>query len=352
MTLFGNHLAHPGFLLLLPLLIAAVVLALRQRLPSLVVPSLRPFVAGGARRGNWSAVRLPLLIEALGIACLIISLARPQHGTERQLRRTRGLDMMLAMDLSGSMEFIDLPEERMNHDAVVAGIRNGELRQRIDVAREEVLRFVDQRPHDRIGLVAFADNAYTMCPPTLDHGFLKFNVAKRLQPRLLGTNTGIAAPIASATARLKDSEAKRRVLVLFTDGKDTVDDAPMTPRQAARLAARFDIVIHTVGIGSDNAVVLERTLFGTRLQPVPEGQEFDRQLLEDLAAETRGRFFMARDPAGLEDVMAEIDELEKIEIEDPKYTDYRELFPRWMLAGLLLVGLAVLLEHTVLLKAP
>ena len=151
------------------------------------------------------------------------------------------------------------------------------------MAKEEIIKFIEKRPNDRIGLVGFANLPYSACPPTLDHGWLIQNM-NRLEPGVIGDKTGIAGPIASAVQRLKNSDSKRRVIVLFTDGSNNVD-ARVSPRQAAKLAKEFNIIIYTVGIGSNRAYALQRGFFGTQFTEV-QG-EFDEKLLKGYREDLR-----------------------------------------------------------------
>ncbi len=351
--LIGNNafrIESPWYLLFLPILLLAFLIAAGRRRPSLVVPSLKPYRSSKIRGSRVvSPILVPQILECLGVVMLIVALIRPQFGIEETVRRTEGIDIMLALDLSGSMKAYDLPDSASTQRKIVKLMESGKLIPRIDVAREEVKAFIDKRPNDRIGVLGFAASTYTVCPPTLDHDFLKSNL-DRLEAGMLPDGTGIAAPIANATNRLKESDAKRRVMVLFTDGENNVD-AQIAPLQAARIARMFDVVIHTVGIGSRRAVMLRNDMFG-RQRLVNAGVGFDQELIEKIAAETGGLYFAARDADGLRHVMNEIDKLEKTSLEQPTYIDYREMYRPWLLAGAVLVLIAFIAEYTVFLKLP
>ncbi len=343
------YIETPWFLILLPILIIVLIRGVMKRPPSLVIGALRPYALSISQKQMiFSPVRIPLLLEGIGMLCLIIALIRPQHGVEETIRRTEGIDIMLALDVSGSMQAYDIPSAVSDKNTVVRLLNSGQLKPRIDVAKEEVKNFIDKRPNDRIGVLGFAANTYTVCPPTLDHEFLKSHL-DRLEAGILPDGTGIAAPIANSTTRLKDSKAKRRVLVLFTDGDNNVD-AKITPQQASKIARMFDVIIHTVGIGSDRAFVVRKGFFGNQMLNVQDN--FNRELLEDISAETKGRYFAARDGDGLRQVMTEIDSLEKTNIEQPTYIDYKELYRNWLTWGLSLIALGAILEHTICLRVP
>lgn len=341
------HLESPWLALLALPVLAALAIGLVRRLPSVLVSSLHAYRAAGGKAGwRLSPVRWPRLIEAAGLLALVTALVRPQFGIEETKRRVEGIDMVLAIDVSGSMDSIDVPEgSRMTQEMFVRQLRQGKLKDRLGVAREEVKKFIEKRPNDRIGLIAFATHPYTVCPPTLDHDFLLGRLAQLNTDMLDSRQTGIAAPIATAAARLKDSRARRRVLVLFTDGRNNIEDR-LSPVGTAKLAAEFNVVVHTVGIGGVDAYVVR----GGRLQP--SRGEYDRKLLEDIARETKGQFFEAHDAKGLARVMEDVNALEKTSIEQPKFIDYRELFQGWLMAGTVLLLLGLVLEHTVLLKVP
>lgn len=351
-SLFGIHLDSPWFILLLPLVLLTVAIGWWLPPPTLIVSSLRPY-REAARRGLATAMvlRLPLLLHTAGLVLLAVALIRPQRGIEQTQRRTRGVDIIIALDVSGSMEVFDLPDaDQMNALQFNRLVREQADRPRIRIAKEEVKRFVELRPDDRIGLVAFASRAYTACPPTLDHGFLLQHLERLDAGMLQDALTGIAQPITTAASRLRESEAKRRVIVLFTDGASN-REARITPRQAAELAAMFDITIHTVGIGSKFGFVIRRGIFGNP-KPQRVQADLDEALLRDIADLTGGRYFHAEDQEGLEAAMKAIDALEKVEIEQTVYTDYRDLFPPLLTVGGLLLLAAYLLEHTLLLRLP
>lgn len=341
-------LQNPWLLLLLAPALAAFVHALRTPQPAIRVGSVSPYRACAPRRGRFW-LRTPLVLEFLALCALIVALARPRAGIERIVQRSEGVDIVLCLDVSGSMESYDVPETMSTGKEVLDAIREKRLRNRVDVAKLELKKFVRERPNDRIGLIAFAELPYVVCPPTLDHDFLLQHL-DMLEASMLGDSaTGIASPVASASQRLKDSEAKARVAVLFTDGENNVE-ARITPRQAARIADTFDIRIHTVGVGSDRAVRLTHGWRGPQLRQ--SRGRLDENLLRDIAGQSGGRYFAARDAAGFQRVMDEIDRMETIEYEMPRYIDYTEHFQPPLYLGASLLLIALLLNHTLLCKAP
>lgn len=318
--------AHPYLLILLLLLpfLWYYVKYLRKK-PSVVTPSTAVFRKVGGKRktgiANWLYLAAVLLV--------IAALARPRTGDEKVIIRSKGIDIVLAIDMSGSMRAIDVPRNITSAGELAKAMNAGTVRNRLETAKEEIRKFILARPNDRIGLIGFADLAYSFSPPTLDHAWLLERL-RTLEPGQLGDATGIASAISSGTRRLKDSTAPRRVLVLFTDGANTAENR-LTPEQSAALAEEFNCIVHTVGIGSDNAYVLAEGYGFQKIQG-----SFDEKLLSSIARVTGGTYFRAADGAGLKKVMAEINALEKTNIEQPKYVEYREYAPVLALIAVLL----------------
>jgi Ca-activated chloride channel family protein len=342
-------LEYPWLLLLFIPYAAILFMGWTLRAPSIRVPGLAPFrrAAGGARRVNWRKL-IPFVLFAIGGAAMIVAVAQPREGIEEIRSKADGIDIMIAVDLSPSMSAIDAPST-VSDAQVATLIQRGSLKNRIDTAKIEIARFIEERPNDRIGLIAFASLPYVMCPPTLDHAFLLANL-ERLSVGQIGDGTGIASPIASAVKRLKDSEAKSRILVLFTDGSNTVN-GQITPRDAGKLADTFDITIYTVGIGSSLARIPVSTLFGgVGFQTYPN--EFDETLLKELADMTGGRYYRAADAKGMAQAMNEINKLEKTSVEQPVVVNWRELYPWfcWLALGSVLLGL--FFRQTLCLRLP
>ena len=276
-----NTFAHPYMFFLLVPLALVLLRAWFKPVPALRVPSLRPFKA--ASKGKLSRINLrklvPFLLYSIGGVMLIVALAGPREGMEEIRRRADGIDIMVALDLSGSMRAIDVPPGIRTERELEVAMASGKVKDRLGTAKEEIAKFIKARPNDRIGLIAFAPLPYVVCPPTLDHAWLIANL-DRLESGSIGDATGIAGPVASAVQRLKDSDSKRSIIVLFTDGANNVN-AKITPRQAAKLANTFDITLYTVGIGSRNSVMKLDSMFGSSFQRV-EGS-FDEKLLQEMA---------------------------------------------------------------------
>lgn len=341
--------ALPWFLLLYIPFMVLVLLAIKYRKPTIRIPSMKPFRKANPGKKLSLLTSLPFLLYVVGTAFLIFALARPQYGIEQLKQKAEGIDIMLAIDLSGSMAAVDVPENYKEEKEVYAALKKGILKPRIQIAKEKIRQFIERRPNDRIGLIAFAPLPYLACPPTLDHPWLYAHL-DRLKPDIIGNATGIAGPIAAAVYRLKDSDAKRKVVVLFTDGSNNID-ARVSPRQAAKIAKTFDVIIYTVGIGSRNAYVVQpHPFYGQVLQAL--GSQFDEHLMKDIAESSNGKYFTAADEKGLETVMKEIDKLEKTTREQPRYIDYSEYGPHLVKIGLILILAAFGLGQTMMLKIP
>ncbi len=317
------------WLLLLMLLIPAV-LYLRYGWKRLRAPvrfsEVRQFA--GIGRG-WAAALRPLLpfLFGIGLALLVIALARPQRGLGQHRIHTEGVDIILLVDLSPSMAAIDFSEG------------NQEIN-RLDATKKVADRFIRARRDDRIGLVAFAAQPYSIAPLTLDHGWLLTQMA-RLQIGDLGDATGIGMGLASAINRLRDSEAKSKVVILLTDGVNNTGD--ISPENAALAAKALGIKVYTIGAGSSgfSRVPVRDPFGGTHY--IQQRNDIDEASLTQVAELTGGHYFRATDMASLNRTFDEIDKMEKTKIEVEQYTRYEERFQPLILAGLFFLALEQLL---------
>ena len=330
------RLASPWFLLLLGLL--PLVLRWGQRanrhatvrFPTLAV--LRAVAPSGASRRR----AILAILRAIALVLLVIALARPQLGTAETRVHREGVDIVLAVDISGSMLAEDF---KLGNDRA----------SRVDVVKSVVKDFIAARPEDRIGLVLFAARPYTQCPLTLDHGWLNQNL-DRARVGMIEDGTAIGSALATAVNRLRSSTAKTKFVVLLTDGQSNA--GKITPQTAADAAAALGVKVYTVGAGTRGvAPYPAQDLFGNKVYR-PMQVDIDEETLKKIAAATHGRYFRATDTTSLRDVYAEIDRSEKTEFEAPQFLDYRELYPwlAWPALGLLL--LEVGLAETVLRKLP
>jgi Ca-activated chloride channel family protein len=332
----GLRLASPWWLLVLavlPLLWPAREAhgrAAAVRFPTLDV--LRAVAPGGDRRR-----RLVLGgLRALVVGLLALAMARPQAGSAATQVHREGVDVVLAVDVSGSM---------LAEDFQLASGRAS----RLDVVKSVVKEFVSARAQDRVGLVLFAGRAYTQCPLTLDHGWLLQNL-ERAQIGMIEDGTAVGAGLATAVNRLRASTAKSKFVVLLTDGQQNA--GRITPPTAAEAAAALGIKVYTIGAGTKGmAPFPARDLFGNKVyRPMPV--DIDEETLEKVAKTTGGRYFRATDTESLRGIYSEIDRAEKTQFQAPDYADYRELYPWALWPALALLGLELVLADTRLRKIP
>ncbi|MEI9998337.1 MAG: VWA domain-containing protein [Verrucomicrobiota bacterium] len=284
-----------------------------------------------SRAGGWlSALRY------LALAAFIVALARPQKVDSSSQVQESGIDMMLAIDLSPSMEALDYHE-------------NGEEISRVQVVRETVGKFIQARPNDRIGMVAFAGEAYLMSPLTLDHDWLLQNV-ERLHVGLAGDATAIGSALATCANRLRNEPSKSKIIVLLTDGANNA--GKITPLAAAEAAHALGIKIYTIGAGSaDVAKFPTRNIFGQRVYTtIPV--DIDEGALQRIADVGGGKFYRAADTETLKHVYDQINELETTKVATKQYHHYTEYFMWAMYPGLLFLGLEITLAHTRLRRIP
>lgn len=321
----GWSLYSPWWLLLLVIPPVVVVLEWRRggkwhvAIPTVVhLRGLKATWRGTARKA------LPAL-RMLGLALLVVAIARPIGERARTPIDGQGIDIAIVVDVSGSMKAEDLAPGK----------------NRLVVVKEVVRRFVEQRRGDRMGLIAFARYPMTVAPLTLD----STTVAKavdRLSPAELQAEDGTAIGVALAHAvkRLKKSNAKSRIVVLLTDGANNVED--VLPEEAAAVAAKVGVRVYTVLAGRES---------GGRMGYRPDGDAMSRPLV-DIARVTGGRFYRAEDATALADIYREIDKLEKSRIEEKKYESFTEQFRPFAALGLLMLLAAALSDHTWLRRLP
>ncbi|HEX8199662.1 MAG TPA: VWA domain-containing protein [Isosphaeraceae bacterium] len=314
------RLAEPAWLVLLALM-PLPWLGERMR-PRIAWPSLRGFRRVPAAGAGWPR-HLPAALRGLALGALAVALARPQSVGGQTRVAGRGVAIVVALDQSTSMTAVDFPAE--------AGLLS-----RLEAARRTFSRFVQGRPDDLIGLVAFANYPDLACPPTLDHAFLleAVRTLRTARPGEDGTNIGDA--IAWALDALRDSPPKQKVLVLLTDGVNSPGvPRPLDPEAGAQLARDLGVTLHTIAVGRPGGIVRAREpITGLPIPAEVEGP--DLALLDRLARLGGGRAFVAADARGLDAVFRAIDELEKSPVRGTVRTRYREWYTPW-------VGLAVAL---------
>ncbi len=267
--------------------------------------------------GGWiTSVRL------LSLALLIVALARPQFGRGTTEVEASGIDIVLAIDISGSMEALDFQ-------------LNGQAVSRLEVVKSAVSKFIEARPNDRIGLVVFAGRPYLVSPLTLDHPWLQQNL-DRVKIGLVEDGTAIGSAIAASVNRLRDQPSKSKIVILLTDGMNNA--GKVAPETAADAARTMGIKVYTIGAGvKGNAPMPVKDQFGNRryaMVPV----DVDEETLKKVADATDARFYRATDTDSLENIYAEIDRLEKSKAKIRKFEHYQELFAWFLIPGLLLLG--------------
>lgn len=293
---------------------------------------VRAIDTAGRKRWRW----LVPALRVLALAVTVVALARPQFGRAEGRFTGHGIDIMLAVDISGSMKAEDFTvgEKRSN---------------RLQAVKSVVREFVSGRPNDRIGLVLFGARPYVQCPLTLDHGWLLANL-DRAEIGMIEDGTAIGSALATAAARLKASEARSKVVILLTDGQNNA--GKISPRTAADAAATVGIKVYTIGAGTRGmAPYPVRDLFGnTVYQPVQV--DIDEETLTAIAQKTGGAYFRATDTESLQRIYADIDALERTDFVAPRYLEYDELYPWFLVPAMLLLALEVGLSQTVLRKLP
>jgi Ca-activated chloride channel family protein len=325
---------NPGFLLCLLAIPALLALDPSRRSATLRFSSVAPLSSTQSIGARWFH-RVPLMLRILAIALLVIALARPQEGRKTSETLTPGVDIVLAIDTSGSMQALDFMrgEERIN---------------RLEVVKDVVRDFIRKRDTDRLGMVVFGGEAFTQAPLTLDHNIL-INFLDHLHIGMAGDSTAIGSALGISVKRLKDLKSKSKVIVLLTDGRNNAGN--ISPQQAAEIAATFDIKVYTVGVGTHGkAPFLVDTVFGQSY--VYQEVDLDEDTLQAIAQNTGAKYFRATDRKTLEDIYNQIDQMEKSEVIKKEHSEYNELFPRFLYAGLFLLLLEIILSNTRLLKIP
>ena len=329
--------AHPWLLLLLLLLPALALLGgARGQAPAVVYSSIAPLRAlGRFRRARAGNVLLGLLL--LGLALGIVALARPQLGRTVSRVQASGIDIMLAIDVSRSMlaEDLSIGNERAN---------------RLDAVKQVTEKFIESRPNDRIGILCFAGRPYLVSPLTLDHDWLLKNL-ERVRIGLVEDGTAIGSAIASAANRLKDKEAKSKIIVLLTDGDNNA--GKVTPATAAEAAKALGIKVYTVGAGTRGyAPVPVQDRFSGRTFYQNIRVEVDEKTLREIAALTNAQYYRATDGKSLREIFEQIDKMEKSTVELDQYKQYRDLFPWFLGAGFAMIALQAVLGETFFRRLP
>jgi len=332
MFMFGDSFGNPEFLWLL---LAVPPLAVyywrrsRNRVVNLQYSSLKPFENSGLSLRE-RLQHVPVALRLLALACLILALARPQSVLSSENIVTEGIDIVLVLDISGSMLAEDFSPNRLA------------------AAKDVASDFIQGRSNDRIGLVIFSAESFTQCPLTTDYVVLR-NLLREVKNGMIADGTAIGRAIANGVNRLKESKAKSRVMILLTDGVNNRGE--IDPITAAKVAATYGIRVYTVGVGAEGEAPFPvQTPFGIRRQLMKV--DLDEKTLTAVSNMTGGQYFRATDNRKLKAIYAEIDKLERTKIEVTAYKKFTELFFGWLLAGTLLLAAEVGLQSTILRKIP
>ena len=323
----GVKFADPLFLYLLvliPAMIAFYVFKQQKATASLRMPGLQPFANTGKTFRHYLR-HILFGFRTTAVALLIIVLARPQKTDKFQDMSTEGIDIVLAIDISGSMLAQDFKPNR------------------IEAAKNVAIEFISGRPYDRIGLVVFSGESFTQCPLTTDHAVL-INLLREIKSGMIEDGTAIGDGLATAVNRIKDSQAKSKVIILLTDGVN--NRGSIAPLTAAGIAKTFGIRVYTIGVGTQGVAPYPvQTPYGTQYQDMQV--EIDEGILQEIAQTTGGKYFRATDNDKLVQVYNEIDKLEKskIDVKQLSRRDEKYLLPA-LIAFCLLV-LEILVRNTI-----
>ena len=317
---------------------AAIILMLvyyfrRKRFKSATIKYSDIRIVKRAARSSRQKYRFILiLLRVLAIALFVVAFARPRSGTEYKEIMSEGVDIMLVLDVSSSMQAEDFKPHN-----------------RLHVAKEEIKKFINRRVNDRIGMVVFARYSYTQCPLTTDYGVL-LNFVDQVDFGIVEDGTAIGMAIANAVNRLRESESKSKIIILLTDGDNNAGE--IDPVTAANLANAMDIKIYTIGAGKPGNAMYpyQDPIFGKRY--IYQPTKIDEKTLRAIAKSTDGKYFRARSGEELEEIYGIIDELEKTEVKVAAHVQYVELFHYFAYLGLILLMLEMILANTFFKKLP
>jgi Ca-activated chloride channel family protein len=325
--------ADPWFLLLL-LLIFPLLWYGQGSSGRIRYSNIRSFKQLAAQQ-RWHPRILLTLLRGLALALFVLALARPQAGKTYSETNSLGVDIMLAMDTSGSMQALDFKLE-------------GKPVDRLTVLKKVVAEFIKKRENDRMGLVVFGEEAFIQCPITWNHGLL-LDFLKEVQIGMAGDATAIGSAIGVSVNRMKDLKAKSKILILLTDGRSNA--GRIAPQKAAELAKTFGIKIYPIGVGTrGKAPFLVNDIFGSHY--VYQEVDIDEEGMQEIARLTEGHYYRATDTEKLQEIYAEIDKQETTEVTVKQYTEYEEIFHWALLPGLIFLLLEIGLGNTLLRKIP
>ncbi len=320
--------ASPAYLFLLLLLIPVVgwyIYELRKADASLQMSDTQ-VLKKQPRSARVYLLHVPFVLRVACITLLSVALARPQLTNRWSSESTEGIDIMMALDISGTMQAEDLKPNRL------------------EAAKQVASDFVIARPNDQIGLVVFAGESFTQCPLTTDHAVL-INLFKSVKFGMIEDGTAIGLGLANAVNRMKDSKTKSKVIILLTDGSNNRGE--IDPQTAAEIAKTYGIRVYAIGVGSHGqARVPVQTPVG--VQYMMMDSEFDESTLQRIASTTGGQYFRATDNSSLKSIYEQIDQLEKTKLRVREYAKHTDIFPPFLLAALLCLIAEIILRYFVL----
>ncbi len=323
---------HPNFFYLLLVLLPMIgwyIWKQKSAQASLQISSLKGFESAPV---SWKVYlrHVPIALRSIGIIFLIVVLARPQSTNSSRDVVTEGIDIVMTLDISSSMEALDFKPNRL------------------EAAKDVATEFMSARPNDKIGLVIFAGESFTQCPLTTDKAVL-VNLTHDIKTRMVEDGTAIGLGLATAVNRIKDSKAKSKVIILLTDGVNNRGEvAPLT---AAEIAKTFGIRVYTIGVGSKGvAKIPVQTPYGTRY--VEEEVKIDEAMMKEIAETTGGQYFRATNKSSLKNIYEEIDQMEKTKIEVKEYTKRSEEYLIFAILAALFIIMEVFIKSTVLRNLP
>ncbi len=312
---------------LLPVLIIWYVVKNNKQQGSIIISDA---AAKGLGSLKTSLRHLPFVIRLLALSCIIIALAKPQTKYELQQSEGEGVDIVLCIDVSGSMTAQDFQPNRL------------------EAAKSVAADFVNRRPADRIGVVIFAGESFTQCPITTDHPVL-LNAIENIHNGLLEDGTAIGSGLGTSVDRLRNSKTKSKIIILLTDGEN--NGGLIDPKTAKEIAKAFAIKVYTIGVGTQGyAPQPVNTPLGVQMQSAKV--TIDEKLLKEIATETGGKYFRAKDNESLSKIYTDIDALEKSKVEISTLSRYTEKFFPFVMTALALLLLEVLLRYLVFRKFP
>ena len=325
----------PWFFLLLVLVPLLVYRHFRRQHGTVLFSSIDNLKQIGSSWALWARHSL-LLLRCITVILLVIALARPMKGREETKIITEGIDIMLVVDVSGSM---------MAEDFQIGG----EHRNRLYVVKEVVRDFIKGRQNDRIGIVTFAARPYTLCPLTLDYGWLAQQL-DRAEIGMIEDGTAIGSAIAISTNRLRTSTAKSRIIILLTDGRNNAGQ--IDPITASDAANALNVKIYTIGAGTKGlAPFPARDFFGNKVYRQVK-IDIDDDSLRKIASNTSGMYFRATDTDSLRNIYKEIDKMEKTRIETTEYLEYKEFYPYFLISAIISFAFGIGLANTRFRRLP